>query len=129
MNIDIALAKREYCLEFKITDHTTVAKLDLQFVGLDSLNQAVFEIYKNGESVPVTWALKKVDVTGYEVFVFPKNILITPLSVANFINSRSGVGMKYDDIEYIHELAFNKYQVMMSLDSMYFTNYFIMRTA
>ena len=129
MNVDVGLAKKVYCIENKITSPSEIAKISLQFSGIDKKNQAIFEVYLTAGAVPITWALTKIDVAGYEIFKFPVGITINPLSVANFINNKSGIGMKYDDIEFIHELTSTKYQVMMSVDSMYFTNYFIMYTA
>ena len=92
MFIDLVLAKREYVLEKGIIDKTEIALISVLFIGTDSNNQAIFEISRNGTTIPETWVLKKYDVSSFTGFVFPKGVGVTPITVANFINNKTNLG-------------------------------------
>lgn len=127
MNVNLEIAKREYLIEKKITDISTIKLITLVFIGIDKNNEAIFEVYRLATTIPETWVLHKYDVTNLSIYSFPKNVAVTPISVANFINSKTSLGLRFDDIEYIHEKDTSTFMVMMSTDSMYFSNYFILK--
>lgn len=129
MNIDLVIAKREYVLEKGITDKQTIESVRLEFRGVNKEGLATFDVYVKDQNIPEGWSLKKYDTNVFTDFQFPKGTQLTPLSVANFINRRTGLGMVAEDIYFLAENKPNTCQVMMSLDSMYFANSFILRTA
>jgi len=96
---------------------------------VNKLNQAVFDVYTPESSIPISWALVKLDTTAYSNILFPSDMPIDPITVTNFINRRTNVGMVPGDIAFINPISNKEYQVMISLDSMYFSQSFILRTA
>lgn len=129
MNIDLEIAKREYILEKKITDKETIASIKLIYRGVSVNGLATFDVYSLGRSIPEGWELNKYDTTVFTDWEFPAGVLLTPITVANFINNRTRLGMVPEDIYFLAQNAPNRCQVMISLDSMYFSNSFILRTA
>lgn len=133
MKIDLVLAKREYVLEKGITDKAIINQIIIVYQGTNKRNEAVFTVYPKKGGNPVSWALVKYDARKFkgnkDYWLFPKEHKLTPLSVANFINQKINIGIKPDDIAYISESKKDRWLVMISLDSMYFTHSFILRTA
>lgn len=129
MNVDLPLAKREYILEKGITDKTTIAKIWLIYRDVNEDNQAVFDVYTPLSPIPESWALTKYDVSTFKDWSFPQGVPLTTVTVVNFINRRTSLGMVIGDIAFINTIDAKQAQVMMSLDSMYFANSFILRTA
>lgn len=129
MNIDLELAKREYVLGKGIIDKEVIEKIWLIFRDVNDKYQGVFDVYTPLDPIPESWALVKYDTSTFNDWVFPTGIEVTPLTVSNFINRRTGLGMKYDDIAFVNIVDTKRAQVMMSLDSMYFAESFILRTA
>jgi hypothetical protein len=129
MNVDLVLAKREYVLEKGITDKTTIEKIWLIYRDVNEKYQAVFDVYTPLDPVPESWALKKYDTSTFNDWAFPSGTALTEVTVANFINRRTSLGLKPEDVAFINVIDAKRAQVMMSLDSMYFAESFILRTA
>lgn len=129
MNIDLVIAKREYVLEKGIVDKETIDSIHLTFRGVSEQGLATFDVYSKDQSIPEGWSLKKYDVSVFTDLEFPAGVELTPISVANFINRKTSLGMVPEDIYFLAQNYPKRCQVMMNLDSMYFTNSFILRTA
>jgi len=129
MNVDLVLAKREYILEKGITDKETISKIWLIFRDVNETYEAVFDVYTPLNPVPQSWALTKYDVSTFKDWSFPQGVPLTPVTVVNYINRCTSLGMVIGDIAFINPIDRKQSQVMMSLDSMYFANSFILRTA
>jgi len=129
LNINLDLAKKEYVLVNGIYNANIIKQIKLFYRDVNKLNQAVFDVYTPESSIPISWALVKLDTTAYSNILFPSDMPIDPITVTNFINRRTNVGMVPGDIAFINPISNKEYQVMISLDSMYFSQSFILRTA
>ena len=86
-------------------------------------------MYTPLDPVPEGWALTKYDTSVFDQWTYPAKTSVDPVTVSNYINNRTGLGMTPEDIAFIHTVDTGTYQVMMSVDSMYFASSFILRIA
>lgn len=129
MNINLGLAKREFVLQKNITNQEMIKNTYLIFRDVNKKNQAVFDAYVPGASFPESWALEKYDANNFAGLIFPKGERVDPITVTSFINRRTNMGIAVSDIAFVDAISPTRYQVMISLDSMYFTQSFILQVA
>lgn len=124
MAIDLAIALREYCIEKKITSPSEQRQIIISYRGRTATQECVFDVYRTYTDRPEVWVLKRFDTSKWNGYKFPSDIEPTAIAIAMVINSQTGLGIRPEEIAGISRMEAGKVIVIISTDSMYFSNQF-----